>query len=372
MNASRYECHGAVKTGVLAAAEGRWQRFLLWTLSVGITCLLYAAEARPGMVVATDFVSADGKADVADALQRLIDAHPNRTIYFPDGTYLLSHPLATPAHPKRSVDLRLSNYAVLKAASNWTEKAALVRLGGKDPANDIDTVGSNYGFTGGVLDGSDVADGISIDGGRETKIEDVSIKHVRIGVHVKYGANSGSSDADIRHVNIVGNGRPESVGLLVEGHDNTFANMRIANVRVGVDLHGAGNSLRNIHPLFTSWDKTDYETSVAFVDRAGNNWYDACYSDNFAVGFRTTWCGHSQFDSCYCMWYTPKGKTHRVIQADRRFESTFNDLTVSFADKSVSNAVLRVNEPGGRGTLNRIHGSLKTVSDKAHEPYLAK
>lgn len=348
------------------------RRIPLFVMSIGIACLLHASEARFGMVVVTDFIPANGKTDVADALQQLIDAHPNRTIYFPDGTYLLSHSIATPAHPKRSVDLRLSNYAVLKASSNWTAKAALVRLGGKDPANDICTVGSNYGLTGGVLDGSGVADGISIDGGRETKVEDVSIKHVRIGVHVKYGANSGSSDADIRHVNVVGNGLPESVGLLAEGHDNAFANMRIAGVRVGVDLRSAGNSLRNIHPLFTAWEKTDYETSVAFIDRTGNNWYDACYSDNFAVGFQTTWCGHSQFDSCYCMWYTPKGKTHLVIKADRRFESTFNDLTVNFADKSVSNVILRVNEPGGRGALNRIHGSLKTVADKAHKSYLAQ
>ncbi len=39
--------------------------------------------------------------DAADALQALIDASPNRTIYIPDGEYVLSHPVATPA------DLRL-------------------------------------------------------------------------------------------------------------------------------------------------------------------------------------------------------------------------------------------------------------------------
>jgi len=329
-----------------------------------------AWPARNGYVVATDFVEADGSADVADALQRVIDTHPNRTVYFPDGTYLLSHPLVTPAHPKRSVDLRLSNYAVLKASSNWTERAARVRLGGKDPANDICTVGSNYGLTGGILDGSDRADGVSIDGGRETKIEDVSIKHVRVGVHVKRGANSGSSDADIMHVNITGNRSPESIGVLVEGYDNTFSNMRIANVHVGVDLRGGGNSMRNLHPLYTCWGSDDYETGAGFIDRTGNNWYSFCYSDNFAVGFRTTGNGHSQFDSCFCLWYSPRGATHRVIQADGRFESTFNDLTVGFHGKAATNAVLRVGSPGGRGTLNRVHGSAGRSSDKVHEDYV--
>ena len=39
-------------------------------------------------VTVTDFISNDGQTDVADALQDIIDRHPNRTIFFPDGTYL--------------------------------------------------------------------------------------------------------------------------------------------------------------------------------------------------------------------------------------------------------------------------------------------
>ena len=74
------------------------------------------SEAMPhGVVNVAEFVASDGSVDVADGIQRLIDANPNRTLWFSDGTYLISHPICTPAHPKRSVDLRLSNYAVLKA-----------------------------------------------------------------------------------------------------------------------------------------------------------------------------------------------------------------------------------------------------------------
>ena len=51
-----------------------------------------------GYVVVTDTIPADGKTDVADAIQALIDANPNRTIYFPDGIYLLSHPTNTHMH----------------------------------------------------------------------------------------------------------------------------------------------------------------------------------------------------------------------------------------------------------------------------------
>ncbi|MBQ7312744.1 MAG: hypothetical protein IJW81_04095, partial [Clostridia bacterium] len=235
---------------------------------------------KSGYVVVTDTIPNDGSADVSEAIQQLIDNNPNRTIYFPDGTYILGKPILTPAHPKKSVALKLSTFAVLKAAETWDSDEAMVRLGASHPANDIYTIGSNYSFTGGIVDGSGIAKGISIDGGRETMIRDVSIKHVRIGIHIKYGANSGSSDADIFGVKIIGNGAADSVGVLLEGYDNTLTNMRIARVFTGIELRSAGNSMRNLHPLYTC-DYTDYGNSCGFLDYAGNNWYIFCYSDHF-------------------------------------------------------------------------------------------
>ena len=100
-------------------------------LSIALLAAAAVAEAQPelpltperkGYVIVTDTVKADGKTDVSDALQALIDANPNRTLFFPDGVYLLSKPLCTPAEPTKSVDLQLSNYAVLKAQTDgWPE-----------------------------------------------------------------------------------------------------------------------------------------------------------------------------------------------------------------------------------------------------------
>lgn len=42
-----------------------------------------------GYLFATDYFPADGVTDVSDALQQLIDENPNRTIFFPDGDYLI-------------------------------------------------------------------------------------------------------------------------------------------------------------------------------------------------------------------------------------------------------------------------------------------
>ena len=176
--------------------------YLYLVLSFACASMLSAAApdaARRGFVVVTDFVKADGQTDVSDAIQKVIDTHPNRTLYFPDGTYLLSKPIATPAEPTLSVDLQLSNYAIIKAAPGWTNSEALVRLGGIHPANNIRTPGSNYSFTGGIIDGSGVAKGISIDSGRETKVRCVSMKSTaRTGTRPMRTSRTSTSSATAR------------------------------------------------------------------------------------------------------------------------------------------------------------------------------
>ena len=67
------------------------------------------------LVVATEHgVPCDGRTDAAEAIQRLIVDNPNKTIFFPDGVYMVSRPIDTPAEPTKSVSLVLGNYAVLK------------------------------------------------------------------------------------------------------------------------------------------------------------------------------------------------------------------------------------------------------------------
>ncbi len=334
-----------------------------------------AAQPGPGVVSVADFMPTDGKADVADRIQRVIDEHPNRTIWFPDGTYLISKPICTPADPKRSVDLRLSNYAVLKAAPGWTNTEAMVRLGGIHPANNIRLVGSCYSFTGGVIDGSGVAKGISIDSGRETKVRDVSMKFVSLGLHIKHGANNNSSDCDISDVNIVGNKKPGSIGVLIDACDNTLANMRIADMQIGVKLtrSAAGNLMRNLHPLYTS-PMDQYDDSAGFVDDSRNNSYDRCYSDHFSTGFlfgRTA--GNTVMDACIVFWYAPtKGRRHTAVKCAGRFLAQIENMQIGFKNSEAVNTVLDVGEKGGCGYLRdpRINIGLVRKDDTVYKDYL--
>ncbi len=317
-------------------------------------------------VIVTDYISADGKTDIADEIQKIIDSNPNRTIYFPDGIYLISKSILTPADPKKSVDLQLSNYAVIRAADNFNGDA-LVRLGGKNAANDTHTAGSNYSLTGGVLDAGGKTNGVSIDSGRETIIRNASIKNAVVGIDIKYGANSGSSDADISDVNIIGTGSTDSVGIRVEGYDNTFTNIRIGNVFTGVYLKSSANSLRNIHPLYYS-DYTDYENSCGFLDEGGNNIYDFCYSDQFCIGFRTFNGVSSIFDNCFCFWYTAAGGREIAFKADGRFNSVVSNFRAGFRDDTV-NSVLIAEKSGGSGIFENLLVNSNIVSDKTHKRY---
>lgn len=307
-------------------------------------------------LVVTDYLPADGKTDISQGLQQLIDDHPNRTLFFPDGTYLLRHSILTPAHPEKSVDLQLSNFAVVKAADDWDSEEALIRLGAKDPANDIFTPGSNYGLSGGILDGNGKANGLSIDGGRETYVRNCNIKNTVIGLHIKFGANSGSSDADIHSVNITGTGERNSIGVLVEGFDNTLTNMRIGRVFTGVEVRSGGNILRNIHPLYFIKGPTypEYEESIGFkIGKDGNNWFDYCYSDQFAIGFNTEYGGN--LHNCFCWWYSKNEENHIAIRCPGTFHGRVHNLTVGGAHHpDHGNQLMEPMELGEDAVLNTI------------------
>lgn len=332
---------------------------------IAANCALFAfAQGDTGYIIVTDYVTLDG-ADVADEIQAVIDANPNRTIFFPDGEYIVSKPIVTPADPKKSVDLQLSNYAVIKASDNF-EGNAVIMLGGKDFANDTHTAGSNYSLTGGVIDGSGTANGVEISGGRETAIRNASIKNAVIGIYIAYGANSGSSDADISDVNIIGTGKTDSVGILVDGYDNTISNVRIGNVFTGVHLRSPSNSLRNIHPLYYS-DYTDYENSTGFLDECGNNIYDFCYSDQFCIAFRTTGGVSSIYTNCYCFWYTAAGGREIAFKTDR-FNSVVDNFRADFRDDT-NNSVLIADGIGGDGCFDSLLVNSGRVADNLYRFY---
>lgn len=325
------------------------------------------ASATELYVNVSDYTQGMENQDIADIIQNVIDNNPNRVICFPDGEYIVSKPILTPANPSKSVSLKLSEFAIIKAAADFPKGEAVIQLGGKDPFNDTHTPGSNYSLEGGVIDCSGIANGVSINSGRETAVRNTSIKNSVIGLHIMYGANNGSSDSDIFGVNIIGNGTVESIGVLLEGFDNTLTNMRIGFVQIGVHVKSAGNILRNIHPLFYS-DFAHYEGSCGFLIEAGNNWFDYCYSDNFSVGYRLTTKDNCTFVNSFCYWYTDVGKTQTVFQTDGEFNSDISGLKAGFNGDATKN-ILLVGKMGGTGTIENIEADTASCESKAYMAY---
>ena len=325
-----------------------------------------------GYVIVTDYIEANTGKDVSDALQQIINDNPHKTIYFPDGEYILAKPICTPADPKIAVSLELSCFAIIKAADGWDSPEALVRMGGIHPFNSISIPGSNYYFKGGIIDGNGVANGISVDSGRETLISHVSIKNTQVGIHIKRGANNGSSDSDIEMVNVVGNNKPDSIGVLLEGYDNTIRNMRIASIQTGILMRSAGNSLRDIHPLFIYGGSVDQTKSIAFDDQSwGNNWYSYCYSDELATGFRFKGGATPVFQHCFAMWYSTRGEKYVGFECeDGKFAASINNANVALRGDVTNRAFIKVAVPGGLGIIENPIFEPANSDDKTYEEYL--
>ncbi len=218
-------------------------------------------KSEENFVVVTDYIKPNTGENVVSHLQNIINRNPGRTIYFPDGEYVISSSLITKPEQGQTTTFFFSPNAVLKADDNWKSvngKTALICLGGTyvegqgEQYNDNMSIGSYYGVFGGVFDGNNKADGISIDCSRESVIYGCLIKNAVTGIEIKDGANGVSSDADIENVTIVGGGNIGTTGIKLIGYDNTVSNVKIYDMEVGVHLCSGGNALRSIEVFFTN------------------------------------------------------------------------------------------------------------------------
>ena len=133
-------------------------------------------------------------------------------------------------------------------------------------------------------------------------------------------------------------------------------------------LQSAGNSMRNLHPLYTC-SYEDYENSCGFWDYAGNNWYNFCYSDHFGIGFRTTGHARGIYDSCFTFWYAARGK-QTAFKADSKFNSVMTNFNIGFHRDSKENVVLSVAEEGGHGVMDRLSVNRDLTTDDTYKTYM--
>ncbi|MBP3369602.1 MAG: hypothetical protein J6L85_02515 [Clostridia bacterium] len=267
-----------------------------------------------GYVVVTDHVTPNKGDDLADALQKIFDMKTsiNKVIYFPEGEYIISKPLKTSANGTSSISIKLSPNAIIKAADNWDRSnGAMIQLGEKNQINNIDIIGSNYYIEGGIIDGNGKADGIALNGGRETSIRNLSVINTDTGVF--WNKKGQVADSDLENVTIIGNGKIGSIGIRIEGSDSTFTNMRISNVQTGVLVNAPAHIFRNIQVTYVPNPILDsvYESSYGFRSEDHRCWFDTCISEGFSTAFSLSSRGDT-LASCVASWKTAYGSGKQV------------------------------------------------------------
>ncbi len=323
-----------------------------------------------GYVLVSDYLKPDPKNDASDAIQKLIDENPNRTLYFPDGTYLLSKPIETSADPDKKVSFKLANYAQFKPMDTWTYGEPLFKIGAKGEASDAPDAENGVVLEGGILNGDNRADAIWVVGGGNVSIRYSAIKYAVVGIHVKADENGGGPTVDVTTTNIVGSGTLDSVGVILETDNNTLTNMRIAANQICIKLLGNGNFLRNLHPLyiFRSGLKAEenYVNSIAFYDGGTRNFYDNCYNDQFSTGFYLVEGNKSIFDCCFNYWYTEGYGYHNAFVCEGKFDAVIRMADAEFGSNTdgIECNFLLVGEDGGSGMIDAVAYKANKVSER--------
>ncbi len=245
-------------------------------------------QSDASYVNVADYIKPNTGRDVYSSLNALIKSNPQRTIYFADGEYIISKPIKISASPGASVTLRLSEGAVIKAASSWNDKDAMICFGHEGKGDGVGGAGKYVGIVGGTIDGNGVANGIAIGkiyGFREGYVRSVLVKNAPIGITVSRGGNENSADVDIDDVVVVGTGKTGSIGIWLDSLDNTVTNARIYHTQIGVKFGGAGNLVRSIQVYNTA----GLNNSIGFLETTGINCktgYEGKSSGNFILHCR--------------------------------------------------------------------------------------
>ena len=328
------------------------------------------SEARAlGYVVVTDYITNMSSMDLSTEIQKVIDKNPNSTIYFPDGVYNIVKPIKTSSDKTDTVALHLSANAVIKASEYWSVNGSyMIQIGAQDKEFTIDGTGTNYYMYGGIIDCNGIANGVEISAGRELSLRNVTIKNAYYGLHIAYNKEYSSNDSDTEWLNVEGNGKAGSIGVLVDGFDNTLTNLRVSGFETGVRLTRPGNLMHNIHVTNIPSDGIDYEKTRGFWDSSGGNWYDGCRADDYRTAFYSIATSLSIYNGCTAFWSESRGRQY-AFETDGVLNATITELKAIFVAGN-DNALLVAPTNGGSGIVKNPIFDTRLTNNDTYKRYL--
>lgn len=230
-------------------------------------------------------VVGDGVTDDTTAIQDCIDNNPHKTIYFPEGTYLISEPLVIKEGNEYQVNLKLDDNAIIKTD---TEIESLIEIA-KDHEGTYDGY-SAYGkmiIDGGVWDCENTTYGIYTTIRRLwTTIKNLTMINVEnYGIYLdRVVDRAPSTNTRILNVNIYGKGsdiNDNAVAIYMYGTDNELDEIRIQKIKKGIVSYG-GDLISNVH-ITGAYSKEnitaeEYDSSVG-IEVFGKSFFSNIYVD---------------------------------------------------------------------------------------------
>ncbi|MBO7302877.1 MAG: hypothetical protein J6U68_01685 [Clostridia bacterium] len=293
--------------------------------------------ATVSYIVVSDRIEKANERDITAELQALIDEHPGTTLYFNDGTYTISSTIYLPTDKAKAVSIRLSNYAVIKAASSWTADTAMISVGGKTEAASAERAANSV--SGGKLDGAGVAKiGLSLENCANTFVSNVTFENLKNSLTIKSSANT----VNVESVTVKGNGADDSVGIINESSRSVFSAVNIANANTGLRNSGSFNEFRNVS---VKCNKAS-TSSIGFSEMGNENVFSLCTAEDFSKAYAIKDGAKSVFDGNSALWTKADITVQEAFYASGTFNSVISACTARFFDASSQNTYINLTTKG--------------------------
>lgn len=252
----------------------------------------------------------DGETDDYTVLQSLINNNHNKTLFFPDGEYIISQPLNIETENSKNICFKLSPNAIIKTNSSIDY---LIEIGLNEGIWNRYEQGNCTIIDGGIFDASNCLKGAihHVANRKETQIMNAQIINAHKGIVCDLGTNTNSSsDLYISNLNIFGRSSYEdgSIGLELYSFDNKIYDVRIACFQTGVYDH-SGNYYENVHVLMDEGNITysdeQYNKTKCYVHAGdgGDSKLLDFYNDTCAIGFEQQDNNYTSLIHCFQYWW---------------------------------------------------------------------
>lgn len=210
---------------------------------------------KPNLIDVTNYGVKNDGSPIGKELNQLIDKNKGKTIYFPDGVYVLTEPIVTHWRYDEHVHLSFSKEAIVK--SNTTMDA-LLRIGFKNVDGTFDRSQRRFNYIeGGKFDCSNVLCGIEVNGLKQLVfLKDINLykgkaHHIRINNSNEF-TGTGSADVKLQNIHIQGlSSNEDNCGVYIDGNcaDCKLEHLFIYGCKRGIVTKSSGHYLNNIHVL---------------------------------------------------------------------------------------------------------------------------